>query len=696
MVKKKKPPYGHNPFMKFANLHKAGPDMVREIFSVECYASFVKQAGLSSSNSELEKNKLKFVEELSLHYTGSEGRHPFAEEVEVELAAFLVEGNTEGLFLEPTLRNRVGHVEPYHLKRRKLLVFELEGLESKIEDVLSGRFPHLLSSYETQHNTGIPMVLSTECYTTWVRTRKNGVKQPEYSFLRGKDGRKAFPCHIEKVVLDVIRQSLTWPCFKNNPDPAIQNIGRKGFKQPAFNELCYVNNKGPNKTKLKPKQLSSSSITSQLAPAPTQEFQPAQRAHKRQRPAYGINNEKKTHLDPCVPSIDTDFNLDFLSQEEFETLFEALEDVPNDRYSSMGSPYSWSPPQSVLETFTDVSREEVHMVNNFARASEPLFSQYYQRIGMSAVNDISGDVRLLRFLRSSSYDFQEALKRVDEFLNWRLRFDVNEIRMRLFNSDASISKLKRSFSIGNKGGCYPFFMESPVDGDVVDIFIVREQDKDDEDSVLKALYDHITLAEFRSIFFDSLSRLRRRVVVGKSIVDARVITDDSSWDSAETFDSSGFSGINKSSHLRKQEYDAASGNFANNISRSFGVQEPKHQQKLGLYDWFKTIKFWLWYLNQVGVAHFQVNAGHLTEGHLFGSGYLFDILGVNLMEKMLANFLGDNAKVHSRAQTHAKELYEIVGNPTQLPWVLGGQVTDPDGGSLAKMKISDVNRSTFS
>lgn len=88
-------------------------------------------------------------------------------------------------------------------------------------------------------------VLSKECFDMWVVTRKCPPKQPEESFRRvltahicGVDGRRPFPVHIERHLLQILRKKEVWDCFKGTS----VSIGVRGFRNQGYHETIGLNN----------------------------------------------------------------------------------------------------------------------------------------------------------------------------------------------------------------------------------------------------------------------------------------------------------------------------------------------------------------------------------------------------------------------------------------------------------------------
>ncbi|GBG29529.1 Guanine nucleotide-binding protein-like 1 [Hondaea fermentalgiana] len=89
-------------------------------------------------------------------------------------------------------------------------------------------------------------ILSSECYESWIATRRGSLKKPEESFRRaltahvtGADRRRPFPPHIEASLLVELRKQKTWACFEGrmsqNENKPIK-IGEQGFRTHGYHE----------------------------------------------------------------------------------------------------------------------------------------------------------------------------------------------------------------------------------------------------------------------------------------------------------------------------------------------------------------------------------------------------------------------------------------------------------------------------
>lgn len=94
-------------------------------------------------------------------------------------------------------------------------------------------------------------ILSRDCFTKWLSTRKTFPKQPEESFRRvlvghicGIDRRRPFPAHVESCLLSVIRKREVWDCFKGTN----VSIGIRGFRKQGFHELKRIKNMNNTQT----------------------------------------------------------------------------------------------------------------------------------------------------------------------------------------------------------------------------------------------------------------------------------------------------------------------------------------------------------------------------------------------------------------------------------------------------------------
>jgi len=83
-------------------------------------------------------------------------------------------------------------------------------------------------------------LVSSECFTFWLSSRKSAPKFPHESFRRtltahlsGLDRRKPFSKEVEANLLKILRGRKVWPCFENIPGVT---IGTNGFRTKGFHE----------------------------------------------------------------------------------------------------------------------------------------------------------------------------------------------------------------------------------------------------------------------------------------------------------------------------------------------------------------------------------------------------------------------------------------------------------------------------
>lgn len=227
------------------------------------------------------------------------------------------------------------------------------------------------------------------------------------------------------------------------------------------------------------------------------------------------------------------------SEVEFELEgFSPDDDLPMHFPETMSNNYDFMA-SSVLDTFEDVSSEEVAVVVHLRALTKPIFEEYYknqerpesllhfQEAGVppELPRDVCGDVKLLRILRTCQGDLSLAVSEVRALLHWRQAWGVDAIRKNLLAGNMSIETLKKAFTIGKDGGCYPFFSQDE-NGDITDIWVVKAQTEEDEGEMEDDLLSHIKLFEFRAIVLDCLSYMKRRVVGYKVILDCSAIKDE--------------------------------------------------------------------------------------------------------------------------------------------------------------------------
>ena len=187
---------------------------------------------------------------------------------------------------------------------------------------------------------------------------------------------------------------------------------------------------------------------------------------------------------------------------------DSLEDINSKSVSELQKLWT-NEARSVLESFHDVSCEEIETVLELRRKLQPDFERHF---GGHVPDDIGGDVKLLRFLRKAKQNVDEALRGFQSMLEWRERNGVNAVRERLIAEDASVESLLESMKSKRSRGLFPFFAFDKR-GDILDIWVFGNQYEDPTElSVDEFVREHILMAEFRSIVLDRLSRRQNRLV----------------------------------------------------------------------------------------------------------------------------------------------------------------------------------------
>eukprot|EP00924_Labyrinthula_sp_SR-Ha-C_P008251 maker-scaffold_11-snap-gene-7.9-mRNA-1 protein AED:0.08 eAED:0.08 QI:122/0.66/0.5/1/1/1/4/0/537 len=526
-------------------------------------------------------------------------------------------------------------------------------IQSKVPQ--SSSYEVFLQFIPIDPDTGESGVLSRGCFEMWVKSRKNAPKKPEASFrkaiiahLRAKDGRRPFDPYSEKLVLEALRKRRIWPCFSGyTTDKGILKIGSKGFKKLGYHEEKSISDLSPVEDA--PKQKKRSAVLKKKI---------VQKSNKVVTPPVSTPEH-------YFPGIDNDLSTFDLFLEDFGLLKGEENALDPNVFSEENI--------SVLETFCDVTPFEIRHVKELRKETDLLFMQYFGLENYMKNNeDICGDIKLLRFLRQFEYNHEKAKQQIEEYLNWRVTFQVESIRTCLLDMDANMEKLKPVFKIGKlQNNVLPFFGQK-VNGDVIDIFIVRKQTAEDENNMLQYLNDHISISEFRN----RLSRIKRRVVKSKLLVDLTAINDDSSWESFPGFDQFGFEGV--------PIYKKSVANLSN-LNISFSTQP----EISGNYDWFYTIKFWRWYLLQLQHAHNTYNPQQIDEVHVVGRGYIFNVVALNVLAKPLKDYCKGIHLYSSASDLHKNFDRNI------LPKRFGGIVDDPIGGAVSRICLSALKPRDF-
>eukprot|EP00924_Labyrinthula_sp_SR-Ha-C_P012021 maker-scaffold_26-snap-gene-2.56-mRNA-1 protein AED:0.00 eAED:0.00 QI:100/1/1/1/1/1/4/299/416 len=103
-------------------------------------------------------------------------------------------------------------------------------------------FMHHVKFSDAAGEDGIDVsgIFDKPCFDEWIETRKRLPKNPAESFRKalvahvaGKDDRKPFPAKVEAKILERLRVSAPWPCFKGGTDGS-ERIGERGLKRSSL------------------------------------------------------------------------------------------------------------------------------------------------------------------------------------------------------------------------------------------------------------------------------------------------------------------------------------------------------------------------------------------------------------------------------------------------------------------------------
>eukprot|EP00924_Labyrinthula_sp_SR-Ha-C_P002421 snap_masked-scaffold_16-processed-gene-3.32-mRNA-1 protein AED:1.00 eAED:1.00 QI:0/0/0/0/1/1/3/0/520 len=491
--------------------------------------------------------------------------------------------------------------------------------------------------------TGRTDIFSEVCFQEWLQTRKKPPKHPETSFrkaivahLRAKDGRKPFSEEEEEIILTEMRKNEPWPCFKQSGTKAKQNIGTKISLQPGYHEELRQRRKRP---------FISTTPTSVNLVSPQSDGPKRLRASTNQFP----------NLLPQPP----------VSLSSLISQFSLLQSRPFVRNETSYT--------SILSTFEDVSIEELQSVCSIRSSIIQTFSKFVSTPAPQITfPDLCGDVKILRLLRSHSFDFNSAISGFEQMMKWREKYNMNQVREKVLLDNPSIRDLKKNFVIGDQGGCYPIFSLLP-EGKVLDIWMIREQTEKDKKEVFKALGDHLTLLEYKNIFFDRLSRLKRLVIKNHVVVDLTRVNDTNSWESIQEFDSTGFGKNIRESKIK--------------------LPETVSEAQSSNYNWLETMKTFSWYLKEILTAY-QSHYPNLAEKmYIVGSGYIFNIIAVNFISITVEKLTGNN--FHLNIFSTLEELRNSILNEEHkhlLPICYGGTCEDIHGTEISRIKLSTLSR----
>lgn len=211
----------------------------KAVLSRDCYEFWLSNRKVLALSPERAFRKV-----ITAHVRGSEGLEAFTPEEEKGILIELRKKEVWPCFKQTRLRIGINGFRAfgYHESVASNSSSELTSNSSKHKLNKNVSSHKVFMTYAPAVN-GRSQILSKECFETWVATRKNGCKKPEFSFrkaliahLTGKDGRRPFPPDIEKLVLNEVRRKEVWPCFVDKKEQKYKNIGMKGCKQYGFHE----------------------------------------------------------------------------------------------------------------------------------------------------------------------------------------------------------------------------------------------------------------------------------------------------------------------------------------------------------------------------------------------------------------------------------------------------------------------------
>eukprot|EP00924_Labyrinthula_sp_SR-Ha-C_P000760 snap_masked-scaffold_7-processed-gene-3.29-mRNA-1 protein AED:0.00 eAED:0.00 QI:345/1/1/1/0.5/0.4/5/269/596 len=339
-------------------------------------------------------------------------------------------------------------------------------------------------------------ILSKICFDTWVRTRKNGVRQPERSYkkglvahLRGKDGRKPFPPVLEQLILDELRKKQLWPCFQSGSK--VSKIGMKTFRHLGYHEGLGL----AKKTKVNE--------------APVEK-----KTRKRALETSIIETPKKSAFD--------------------EDLFS-------------------------IASFSDVSSNEVLLVAALKIEVKPFQKSYVDLVQVQFkaselyLDHLFGELILLRFLRQANHDIPKASVNYKQFLAWRVANRVFLVRNTLVASNPNPRELWNHVTYISYQGTIPFFSKRP-NGDYLEVWTMKPAGSD---SKYRELYirDQIILSEYRAMLLDNFSMRNKRVISYSIAYDLNFISDTFGWQSLTDFEEGGFPAV-KADNLSLDDAEA--------------------------------------------------------------------------------------------------------------------------------------------
>ena len=377
-------------------------------------------------------------------------------------------------------------------------------------------------------------ILSLSCYKAWLQSRKRIPGDPQKTFrktiqahCRGSDKRRPFPEEVEKSLLLNLRQHDPWRFFDDNSAGSMGIGGKERRKESGFRKLGYHEG-------LRLKQKENQRFSEQLVRGNDKEQRDSSgnyRAGNNEADRYcdsiiaQVNRNldgphKFEIIDPGFRKVSIDMFLPNLDQENVIGTLDGMDpgffDAINSNNISQLRGLWTNQSRSVLESFHDVTCEEIEQVLELRGRLREDFERHF---GNRVPDDVGGDIKLLRFLRKSNMNIDQAQRGVQSMLEWRDQNRVNDIRKQLIAENASIESLLKPMKSTRMRGLFPFFSLDKK-GDIVDIWVFGDQYENPTNmSVQEFVHEHIQLAEFRSILLDRLSRSQNRIVKFLWLID---------------------------------------------------------------------------------------------------------------------------------------------------------------------------------
>lgn len=383
-------------------------------------------------------------------------------------------------------------------------------------------------------------ILSLPCYKAWLQSRKKIPGDPQKTFrktiqahCRGSDKRRPFPEEIETSLLQNLRQHDPWRFFDEWGDGNCNMGGKERRKESGFRKLGFHEGR-------RLKQKENRQFSEQLIRGTEREYRHGNVQGRNQENlgdgrycdsiiAQVNRNLDGPHkfqiIDPGFRKVSIDM---FMPHLEPENVIGTLDGMDPDYFDPINSGNIsqlrglWTnQSRSVLESFHDVSCEEIEQVMELRGR---LTKDMERHFGGNVPDDVGGDIRLLRFLRKSNNNIDQAVRGFQSMLEWRDQNRVNEIREKLISENASIESLLKPMKSTRMRGLFPFFSLDKK-GDIVDIWVFGDQYENPTGmTVQEFVHEHIQLAEFRSILLDRLSRTQNRVVKFLWLIDVSAST----------------------------------------------------------------------------------------------------------------------------------------------------------------------------